>query len=212
MMSLPLSVTLRTIWRCSFSLLLVSFVSLWLVTGRAIADPLASGQSENDDVLLTWDYSLDSGEGTFTFQTKPRVPESEILWLDELRFDTAGLDFDTIETSGVEYGPYNIYVLSRIVGVEGVRAIVQHEVFKWGWDSFTASAGLTFHVTFPTDGVQLRAEQFEYDGYTASGSHGVPSPLSGEVDFVSIQTIPEPASVAGLALGAAGLLGLRRRD
>jgi hypothetical protein len=132
----------------------------------------------------------------------------EWLWgtgvLEHGRFTTAGLPFDSILHHGDEvFGP------PTYQGDEEGRPVFGYDLLNPLALSY--GGGMEIDVTYPAEGMELRAAEFDYEGYTMSAAGPVRPIPPGELPFATIQTIPEPSACATLGLGAAALAATLRR-
>jgi len=178
---------------------------------QAAPAPDASGFSENDYFRLEWDYDLDRGTGTIRF----RALRDDGSWhyddilLDHTQFTTRGLPFSSILGDAGQ----PLFDPPTFAGMQGGLPLYAYDLlapYYLGHPDYP----MPIRVTYPTDGVELRATEFNFEGYrfTLSGVAGPgilipPEPMA----FVTIQPIPEPAAAAALAAGAGALLATQRR-
>lgn len=168
----------------------VGLLAAWQFSSSAAADVMNPGYSKNEYFRLDWYYDLPRGSGHFTISSEA-YPQM-IVW--QLEFMTLGVRFDTIHVAG-EPAPFRV----TPVGDDFEYSLLPSMYFD---------RELRFDVTFPSTGVGLAESSLTS---TMSAVVGPFVPRSS-VDFVTIQTIPEPAAVSMLAVGAAALLTRRRDD
>ena len=182
-------------------LLAALMVLLWQTGRPALADPVNPGFSENDYFRLEWDYDLPAGTGTIRF-----TPDYEHgtygLLLETADFTTKGLLFNSITIGGVP-APYSVVPLGS-------------DLYKYFLLSDLQFAGpLDIDVTFPGFGVEPYSTGLGYEGTATASAFPSPLPIPPmTMNFVSIQTIPEPPAATALlaVVAAAGVYAGRRRD
>ncbi len=182
-------------------------ITCWQLSATAYAQS-ASGYSENDYFRLEWEYALDEGTGTIRMIGVGEWASWRTGVLEHGRFTTAGVTFDSILWSwgGFDDEPYGPPIYQ---GYEEGRPVFEYDLLNP--ISFVDGSGVQIDLTYPTEGLELRATEFAYEGYTLSaGGPVIPIP-PGEVPFATIQTIPEPSACATLGLGAAALAAALRR-
>jgi len=184
-------------------------VACWQLSAPAQADVASEGFSCRGFLRLEWDYSLGSGTGTIRLLPWG-LDDYFTPVLEHGRFTTAGLTFDSVED---DCWYSDIYGPPTYVGEEEGRSLFEYDftdAVGLGSDNLS---GVAIAVTFPTQGVELRATEFEYEGYWLSGTPGLVHRIPpGDMPFVTIQTIPEPAAAVSLGLAAAALAATRRRQ
>ncbi|MFQ5805456.1 MAG: hypothetical protein ACE5I3_03290 [Phycisphaerae bacterium] len=180
-------------------------VACWQLSAPARAQVPPNGYSINDYSLLEWHYSLDDGTGTIRLRNWDDWPSHDLI-LEQARFTTAGVTFDSIlDGHGNElFGP------PTYVGDENGRPLFEYDLL----DPITLEGlndPLEIEVTYPGQGVELRATGFGYEG-RLSAVFGPILPIPpASMPFVTIQTIPEPPVLATLGLGTAALVTAQRR-
>ena len=182
-------------------------IACWQLSAPTLAQD-ASGYSENDYFRLEWEYALDEGTGTIRLIGVGEWASWHTGVLEHGRFTTAGVTFDSILWSwggyeGEPYGP------PTYQGYEEGRPVFEYDLLNP--ISFAEGGSVQIDLTYPTEGLELRATEFDYEGYTLSAAGPVIPIPPGEVPFATIQTIPEPSACATLGLGAAALAAALRR-
>jgi hypothetical protein len=195
-------------------LLAAGLVGLWLAEkdAHATTQPQSSGSSENSYFKLEWDYDLAGGTGNFLFRIKDASANNPFTSFDinQLYFSTTGVDLSSIKGPG---GTSCTIYKWQETGSDG-RTIYHYPVAHAGIHIQADPADqrtFQFDLTFPTTGVRLQ------DSFMGLGSAVGYSPMTflypSPMNFVTIQSIPEPASIATLGLGAAAAAaGLRRKE
>jgi hypothetical protein len=179
-------------------------IACWQLSVRTLAQD-AVGYSENDYFRLEWEYALDEGTGTIRLSGV-----GDWLWrtgvVEHGRFTTAGVTFDSNLWHGHDeevFGP------PTYQGNEEGRPVYEYDLLN---PLFLCYGDVVqIDVTYPSEGVELRAAEFDYEGYTLSAPGPVIPIPPGEVPFATVQTIPEPSACATLGLGAAAIAAVLRR-
>jgi len=179
-------------------------IACWQLSARTLAQD-AVGYSENDYFRLEWEYALDEGTGTIRLSGAGQwLGRGGVL--EHGRFTTAGVTFDSNLWHGHDeevFGP------PTYQGNEEGRPVFEYDLLN----PVLLCYGnvVQIDVTYPSEGMELRAAEFEYEGYRLSAFGPVIPIPPGEVPFASVQTIPEPSACATLGLGAVALAAVLRR-
>jgi len=183
----------------------------WQLSGTARAQVPAQGSSENDYFRLEWEYDLTGGTALYRFVLSDDLDQDkDSLWLFG-QFDADGRAMDLLsrDSNSQWYDDSGSFPASAFgflpTGDYGMKALLGR------YQGATAEVRVAFD---PTD-VELVQSEFEYCGaLSASIPMGAPShtDFSDSMEFVTIQTIPEPNTIALLGLGAAGAAFGRRRE
>lgn len=184
-------------------------VALWLLGRPATAEAAyIRGSSEDQYLRAEWMYNLEEGYGFLSLKGKEAPPGDPMtMGLRGLAFQTRGIPFSTVGG-----GIGGILPSPELISEPGSLPAYAYSTMT------TTASGICLPnvalFTFPKQGIALYETTLEY---TVSAL--VPGPaalLSNVLSFVSIQTIPEPAT-AVTAVGAAALAAgvgwrLGRRD
>lgn len=184
-------------------------VFLWLVARpiEATAAPIV-GYSEDQYLRIDWEWDLAAGRGTLSF-TRKRDSDYYIHDFMQLGFITAGLDFDSRTGSLGDH-----FLPGQDIGEVGGRSL-----FQQGFSPYDSTSAIAFpyaltaiaDVTFSSEGVEVFETDISYEALLFHEYNSSMRLASNTLDFVSIQTIPEPATAAGLLLGGAGAVAAMRR-
>jgi hypothetical protein len=184
-------------------ILAAALVAFWLVGTEAHAALDNPGSAENQYFKLEWSYDLAHGNGNFILGIK-NPAEGNIydnIKINAFRFNTLGRHITSIqEATGIPttFYPPTIFEIAN----QHYNDIVVFPSVQFHADSQTH---LQFNMTFQTTGVALLPTQICVSGYHTM----VPALV---MDFLTVQTIPEPTSVTNLFLGAVGAIaGLWRK-
>ena len=184
-------------------------VASWQLSVPAKADATSAGVSNDYYVRIEWAYDLELGRGWLYLG--PQYPgNGRRTVLEHGRFTTAGLPFDSLED---DVPWVDIYGPPTYAGEEEGRSLYEYDLIDSIGFGYYSASSIAIALTFPTEGIELRETEFNYEGFTLSGMAGPVNRLEpASLPFVSIQTIPEPAAAASLALAAAALAATRRRE
>lgn len=205
-------------------LVAAALILLWGLERPAVAVPLAAtGSNENEFFVLEWNYDLDGGVGSLIVTPKTIVPSPGSdpapvrLW--GMEFLTRGAMLMT-EPSGarnylgrggrmVDGTPIFTH---RLLDRETWEGIGLSGIATFGFRFFgTAVASSAMGVPLP---VRLATTQMVCQPYTYDSRDGSYTwyPESS-LEFVTVEAVPEPATIALAGLGAAavGAVAGRRR-
>ena len=203
--------------------LAAAMILLWFGLSRSDAALALQGASESDYYSVSWNYDLENGIGVIRLEAKSSNPDflDEVaVFLTSFRFITEGVPLDMPE---VEEPPFKLFE-EEVVGV-GSTGLPLYQ-YDLGEDSNPANTkielfnrirpdgGGPVDITFgfPTAGIKLLESEVYCEGVGATSAIGAFT-ISENLDFVSVQAIPEPGSIGFLGLGAAAAINrIRRKD
>lgn len=175
----------------------------WQLSAPARAE-IASGSSSNEYFRIEWLYDMDGGTGWMSLERADGHWWPEYL-IDNARFVTAGRPFEEMSWEEYEvFGPPVLIGNEHGIPLYEYRALAPISVPDAYDDPFEIK------LRFDPENAELRATELRYDAYAMSG-FGIPLPTT-HLPFVTVQTIPEPAAAATLAIAAAALAATRRRE
>lgn len=193
-----------------------SLVLLWQA-GTPLRAATNSGFSEDEYIRIDWEYDLADGTGSFSFSNVNT--NGYARFVDFLSFDTAGVALDSITQDLTHYDPVcpGMYPGTPEFddpapgGTENGLTLYSHKLRSGHALALSSDTiwPVLFNVTFPTVGVELRETAIEYAG-RLSGMYPLLIPQTN-MDFVTIQSIPEPSAIASMGLGGAAGAARRRR-
>lgn len=190
-----------------------ALILLWGLE-QPVAAGTVTGSSENQYFRLNWEYDLEAGAGGLQLLPKD-IPGADRLYVDYAWFTTHGVrlwDGSHIRDNDW-YGPEQ-------VGTENGQSVYMYDRngFYDLTDPVTSAASFCF-MTFPKTGVTLVPGQLNLWGrVTALDGTGMSSIVASfeplVMDFVTVQAIPEPGTIAlmGVAAAVAGAVGKRRQE
>jgi len=174
----------------------------------------ASGYSENDYFRIDWEYDLTAGTGILSLSTDH--PEDYVN-LDTFRFFTLGMTFTGItDRNGITQ-----FADPSLTGQIDGKSLYQYDLKANNSIDIFGNSNRTpakiFDLTFAPQSAELYATQVNCAGLLSgfagllSGANAVL--MSTEMEFVSIQSIPEPATLVTLGVGAAmAAASLKRKE
>lgn len=145
------------------------------------------------------------------YEIDPTTRVAQLVYQYSSSFDFGGLDFDA--TNGKLYGLSDTAPAGSVRGLYEIDTGAQTTTFHAGYpgtdtdiDGLAVNDGKAYYVT---DGNNTSQPFFfVYDIASGTLLNTLPSPFTGTGTFSAATWVPEPAS---LALVALGVLGLRRR-
>jgi hypothetical protein len=180
----------------------------WQLSAPVRAD-IASGSSSNEYFRLEWSYDTYDGTGWTRLDLVDDYGWGNMI-MEDVRFTTAGTPFESL-TYGWQH--LDVFGPPTLVGHEGGLPLYEYEALgPFVFPCFEAYP-IEIDIRFDPENAELRVTELRNDTYWASSSGGIGIPVpASPLPFVTIQTIPEPAAVATMALAAAALAATRRRD
>ena len=182
----------------------IVMILLWFGTMRVGAAALVQGSSANDSFKIDWEYDLVNGLGKITFiqPMGTEYPYSRYVLLDSFSFTTVGVELTMSETNET------LFSRSEVGTING-QTIYQYDIdsdeldnyVEFSFDSYYFFGSEEISFSFPTDDIQITTTKASYKGMDML-SGAAPLALLGEMDFASVQVVPEPTTVGMLGLGA----------
>jgi hypothetical protein len=182
-----------------------------LIAGWQLSAPvraeIASGSSSNEYFRIEWWYDMDDGMGWMSLGPAPDHWWRDYI-IDNAHFVTAGRPFEEMSWEGNE-----VFNPPTLVGNDHGLPLYEYRALAPLFISGDTGFPNIIDLRFNPENAELRATTLRYDAYPRSpwGGFGLPLPTT-QLPFVPIQTIPEPAAVATMALAAAALAATRRRN
>lgn len=190
--------------------LAAALVALWMLERPALAATVSEqGASENQHIRIDWWYYWERGDcgwGGFVVSLKDEATDGlRPVALRKVEFCTLGLPFEQLWAS--ELGPHEPCPIGVLDGQTLYRYSFVLPVTDPGGRCCLSASG-----PLRSEGVGLFNTQASYsvDVTPADGSGGVWS-VDGTLEFVSVQTIPEPSPAAFGLLAAVASIVRRRR-
>jgi hypothetical protein len=192
-----------------------ALILLWGLE-RPAAAAVVTGSSQNEYFTLSWLYDLENGWGTFYLLGKERLITDGVA-VQEASFTTRGIAPEFTPGWGIlRYsGP------PVDLGIDQGQHVYQYNLNAGGASHFGLSAILSASLRFPSTGIELIASKMTIAGGFMGLTSGITSGfVSGIVrpfgpvtmDYVTVQAIPEPGTIAlAGAAAAAAVAGWRRR-
>ncbi len=193
----------------------VALIFLWTMERPAAAVVVApTGHTENEYFTLYWEYDLAAGHGSLMLKAMD-IPDVDRVDVTLASFSTRGVGL----WPGWE--PYDpSWHRLGVVGQEAGQDVYGYDRwYHYDAASPVLSAASFGSLIFPTEGVTLGVRQMTLGGYlvgaegsTLSGIATAIGPLT--MDFVTVQAVPEPGTIALAGLGAvlASAVAKRRPD
>lgn len=216
------------------SLLAAAIIMLWGLERPAVAVPLTPiGSVENQHFVLEWDYDLSAGIGSLTLDARPfTLPNGHPgsgIGLESPRFSTRGAVLEPLapgnsqyelrlwQTVGQEDGipifEYHLcegfFCLSGLGGASGLSGTASYSFAlrgAYGYGPGGTSAILPLQLAT----TQLIYTPTVYEDLGQGASRAVRLPEE-TLEFVTVQAIPEPATIALAGIGAAVVGAVVRR-
>lgn len=189
-----------------------ALILLWGLERPAKAE-FVRGSSESEYFTLSWAYDLEASIGSIHLRPKDD-PGVRHISLQEASFTTRGVILnDPSYIFGLPWpAPIDL-------GTENGRHILQYKLNQEDvWCPLASAIGLS-NFTFSGTQVELVPSKMVLAGDIVAGPFGGLSGMSGivgtfgplEMDFVSVQAIPEPSTIALAGAAAAAAASLKRR-
>jgi hypothetical protein len=196
-------------------LVAATLILLWGLE-RPAAAAFVSGSSENEYFTLSWLYDLEYGRGELYLQGKERLITDGVV-LHGASFTTRGIAPEFTTGRGI----LQYWGAPVDIGVDKGQHVYEYNFSARGALGLGLPAIGSASLRFPSTGVELVASKMTiaggFMGLTSGIGNGFVSGIVrpfGPVtmDYVTVQAIPEPGTVAlaGVA-AAAAVAGWRRR-
>lgn len=181
-----------------------ALIALWFFGQPIEAQAeIIQGSSEDEYLRVEWLYDLDQGLGSL-WLTSLDDPYSSDLIFNSSRFIIRGYQYQNL--AGTLAPLIESSYVGQSNGVNVYEYLAQEEN---SLDNLLRNSAITAYLSFsyPTRDVSVFMTQMEY---TTSLSASPLPPLAKALNFVSIQSIPEPSTGAA-AVAVASALALNRR-